>query len=526
MNVVSSSLEWYSSRDGYLGKGNGLFVTLRRGSHVIETQYNDKTYAISIDVQQDNVQYLEERRQIVTPKEIKVNLTEGKWHPALITLEGITGYLSYSNPQPRNMPLSASGKSRLAGQLRDFHVVSGDLKDLKPVKPRSRLLRSSVGDKKVFNVLNTSNQYDEPHEILGEMIYSGGRFTIWRDIWSAIDAVALAQCISNLETIIIPRLLSIWGEWADVDGDGKIAILFSQTINTEAVAVGYFNPQDFFLSEDSNPQSNQMDIVYAGYPVNSPNSSYSPEAVSATIAHEITHAITFSQKTYNKIAMGNVNAQRETVFLDEGWSHLSENLCGFGASGGNILFLKQFFDNTADYSFCSPNAVGQIDSAGMRGAMCLFFSWLFWKQGGMNWNSTNPGIVYDNGGISFLKNLVGSDQIGWKSIGDSIGVTMDELFLEFIYDMNRQRALNTVYPYKTDPHTGEPVEFFNNMGFVSCQDNTYNVFIRVSVPPNTVLHTPMWSFFFIDSAEIEEESMMKINLEYSLGKVLFSMVKG
>jgi hypothetical protein len=526
MNIRSSSIEWYSDKEGYLGSGNGIFVTLWSGLHAIEAHYNGVIYSVTVDIKYDTTQYLEERRQLITPEEVKVNLPNGKWYPAIVTLEGMAGFLSYSNPQPRSgASLDLSG-SREPNRLRDLHIKTENIQELKIIKSRQRLLRSAVGDKKLFNVLNTVNQYDAPHEVLGEMIYSGSRYTLWRDTWTPIDPSALSSCINSLNNIIIPRLTTIWGEWADVDGDGKIAILFSPTISTEGQAIGFFNPQDFFLSEDVNPHSNQMDILYVGYPDASPSSSYNAAAISATIAHEFTHAITFSQKTYNKIAMGNNTAARETVYLDEGWSHLSENLCGFGLSGGNILFLKKYFDDTVAYSFCSPNAFGQSDSTGMRGAMCLFMSWLFWRQGGMSWSMSNPGVVIDGGGITFLQNLIKSDQIGWNSIGSSLGVTMDELFLEFLYEMNRQRVLGTVYPYKVDPHTGEPVEFFNNMGALLYQGTTYNISISPALPPDETVNTPPWSFFFIDALPITEDSILKINLQISLGRVMYSMIKG
>jgi hypothetical protein len=329
----------------------------------------------------------------------------------------------------------------------------------------------------------------------------------------------------------MPRLMHIWGEWADVDGDGKVAILFSKTINSEKTAVGFFYPKDLFMMVDNpdepsfNSDSNEMDIIYVAYPYIG-DSVYNPSSISATFAHEITHLITFSQKTYNKILEGNINANRETVYLEEGWSHLSENLCGFGISGGNIMFLKRYFDDTSNYSFCSPNAIGEIDSVGLRGAMSLFFSWLFWKHGGMGWHESIPGIVYDRGGISFLRKLVNSNSIGWQSIGQAVGITMDELFLEFVIDMNRQRAMNNLYVYKIDPYTNEPVEFYNNMGVLLYQENPYNIAIANTVTAGTRYNTLPWSFFFIEPMITEDNYILPISSSLIIGKNYLSLVKG
>lgn len=380
-------------------------------------------------------------------------------------------------------------------------------------------------------MLNTKEPLNEPHKINAEMIHSGNRYTIWKDQKEPIDLDALNQCINNLDNIIMPRLINIWGEWADVDGDGKVAILLSKTINNEKLAVGFFYPKDLFMIEDDpdessfNSDSNEMDIIYAAYPYIG-DSVYNPNAISATFAHEITHLITFSQKTYNKILQGNSNVNRETVYLEEGWSHLSENLCGFAVSGGNIMFLKKYFDDTSKYSFCSPNTMGEIDSVGLRGAACLFFSWLFWKQGGMEWHDSIPGIVYDCGGISFLKKLVNLNSVGWPSIGQAIGRTMDELFLEFVRDMNRQRAMNKLYTYKVDPYTNEPVEFYNNMGVILYQGNSHNIAISNTITVGSHHNTLPWSFFFIEPMITEDNYTIKISSSLVIGKIYFSLVKG
>jgi hypothetical protein len=92
----------------------------------------------------------------------------------------------------------------------------------------------------------------------------------------------------------------------------------------------------------------------------------------ATVAHELAHLSTFTGKTWSRIRDGQLQAPREELFLEEGWSHLTESLLGFGVSGGNIRFFERFLNNTSMYSFCGPNRLGQNDSAGMRGAISFF----------------------------------------------------------------------------------------------------------------------------------------------------------
>jgi hypothetical protein len=234
--------------------------------------------------------------------------------------------------------------------------------------------------------------------------------------------------------------------------------------------VGFFNPADFFKrntdssSSAYNPASNEMDIIYVAVPDSNSDSSYSPASIIATIAHELTHAITFSEKTWKRLASGNADAPREELFLDEGWSHLTENLCGYGVSGGNIKFLRRYFDDTAAYSFCEANRYGQDDSAGMRGAMTLFLSWLFWRQGGMTWDSADPTRLVDGGGIAFLRRMLASSTTGWESIGQAYGEATDTLFQAMLAEINHARMHGSVYHFKPDPINGEPLDCFPNMG--------------------------------------------------------------
>jgi hypothetical protein len=532
LNIKENNILWYSDIDGFLGSGNGLFVNLHRGFHNIEAHYNGKVFSITIEIKQDIINYLEERRYLLNSQEDHININKGLWYPSVISHEGTMISFNYGNPEPQKF--SAQINVNVNSQMRDFHINVENMYNLKINAKKSRAVKMrtySVGNKKEFKVINTKEPLDEPHKINAEMIYSGDRYTIWRDEKEPINSIALKQCTDNLDKIIMPRLLNIWGEWADIDEDGKVAILFSKTINNEKLAVGFFNPKDLFITEDDpdepsfNSDSNEMDIIYAAYPyIGDP--IYNPSAISATFAHEITHLITFSQKTYNKLLQGNINANRETVYLEEGWSHLSENLCGFGISGGNIMFLKKYFEDTSKYSLCTPNAMGDIDSVGLRGAIGLFFSWLFWRQGGMEWHDSIPGIVYDRGGISFLKKLVNLNSVGWPSIGQAAGMTMDELFLEFVRDMNRQRAMNKLYTYKVDPYTKEPVEFYNNMGVLTYQGTPYNIAVSNTVTAGAYYNTLPWSFFFLEPMITEDNYTMQISSSLVIGKIYFSLVKG
>jgi hypothetical protein len=542
MNTRSNNIKWYADDEGFLGSGNNLLVHLKIGCKTISAHYNGKVYEVFITVNEDVIAPLEERRYMIAAPEISLLISPGHYFPALISAEGTATLMTYgygNESMPRSMRPSGGGLPDQAGLRelkRDFHVEIPPGEEFK-LNQGSRAMGSrlamkpmaefEVGDTRTFTVLDTTNQYNTPHSVEAELAYMGDKYTLWLPVDESIDSAAIDKCRDNLDTVIMMRLTTIWGEWTDVDDDGKIAILFSKTINDEGVALGYFNPLDILQArkEEEDIYLNKMDIVYAALPDSDESSGYNYHAISATMAHEITHAITYSKKTYNKLVSGTI-VNREELFLDEGFSHLSENLCGFGVSGGNIAFLKKYFDNPQDYSLCMPNRAGQADSNGMRGAMCLFLSWLFWNKGGLEFDAVDPGKVYDRGGIAFLQALLKNNLTGWNSLAEVLGESMDQVFFDFVFDMNKQRARGTVYDFRKDPFSNNPVEFYNSMGNISYQSTVYAMNIKTPVLGDDKINTLPWSFFLLPAVTYTEEFNAWVKTEFSMGKIFLALVKG
>jgi hypothetical protein len=163
----------------------------------------------------------------------------------------------------------------------------------------------------------------------------------------------------------------------------------------------------------------------------------------------------------------------------------------------------------------------------MRGAMTLFMSWLFWKKGGMTWNSDNPALVEDAGGISFLRKLVSSSSTGWESIGIAYGKPTGILFQEMIYEMNCSRINPTQYNYRKDKLTGEPAEFFLNMGTIVLNEKTINIGLPgiYEAAAENPLSTLPWSVVFLEPLVCSDNSIITFNsLKYHGNVFLCSVV--
>lgn len=408
--------------------------------------------------------------------------------------------------------------------------IDFDVKNKSLVKIKTSCRSASTESSHSFYIIDTSNQGGEPHYVEAEKYYSSDLITIWipQDDLSAIQSNSsitemFSKIVSNAENILIPRVTEIWGDCADINNDGTFSLLFSSTINEEETAIGFFNPLDFFSNcqdatdEDYNPSSNEMDLLYIALPEED-SSNYSVESISATIAHELTHAVNFTSKTYNKILEGEEDAAQEETFLDEGWSHLSENLCGFGVSGGNIQFFRRYLLHPEYYSFCEENIYGQSDSVGQRGAMTLFLSWLFWKAGGLSWSHENNVDLVDEGGISFLKRMTSISETGWSSIGHAFGENTDKLFYEMVAEMQNAQAGSEEYISRYDPITSEPVDFFIDMNTESSTDYAGNLSaIEISSYTDSTLLP--WSINVLREISFSTKGSLIVSGDYENGAI-------
>lgn len=465
-NLKNSEITWYSSLDGFVGTGNSFSFVLSEGNHTVTAKFLNEEKNVKISVVSNKLR----NDSIFTYRINKLNqnlyVQKGNYNSLIYSFVGNAKQFGFLNANRKVSNNCNQNKLQPDFIQRDFSVKTSvsSLKICKNINKNRSVVQSQTS--KNFYVINTENQLSEPHIVKAEIFTSGDFFTIWKPTDTKLDENLINQLISNFENIIFPRTQNIFGTWADIDGDGKIAILLCPSINEEKVAIGYFNSADLFtrnqdsLSKSYNPYSNEMDIVYLAIPKTSDSGSYGINSISATLAHEFTHAITFNQKTFRHLLNGNENRGQEELFLDEGLSHLSENLCGFSISGGNIAFLSQFFKDTASTSFCKENIYGQSDSVEKRGAMVLFLSWLYRKS--------------SNGNV-FLQKILSSDNFGWDCIGEAYGIPTDSLFKLFLEDIAIAYQNNLPFTSELDSITDEPLHFFCNMGNFTFGDNVYSI---------------------------------------------------
>ncbi len=130
------------------------------------------------------------------------------------------------------------------------------------------------------------------------------------------------EMIRLFDLEIIPRSREIVGEHADVDGDGKLAILVTPWLGKLGGGAtslnGMVRSSDFQRIEA--PFGNHADVIYV-------NSALRPGlALKTLLAHEYTHAVCFSRRLV-------ADAEATTLPVEEDWlnesiAHVAEKLHG------------------------------------------------------------------------------------------------------------------------------------------------------------------------------------------------------
>lgn len=163
---------------------------------------------------------------------------------------------------------------------------------------------------------------------------------------------------ARFDTVVYPLDVAAFGAPSDIDGNGRIAIVFTRAVNelTPRGASSYVGgltfsrdlfPQLATSRTTACPSSNEGEFVYLMAPdpggtinSNRRTAGFVDTNTTAVLAHELVHLINASRKLYV-----NTSAVKfEVKWLDEGLAHIAEELLFYRESGlaprGNIDYAK------------------------------------------------------------------------------------------------------------------------------------------------------------------------------------------
>ncbi len=480
LNEDSAKVQWRSSVQGKVGEYNHMWNYLIPGDHTIDLLNKQGDILDTMNITIDPYTFVA-GKTIYRP----TYLSPGDWNlPA-----GNYATFAVTTPLVTNQPYAVLEVETPAtddiGQIdiepNEDRIVRSctDLGlDYLINDPEARLITSraflgadtknrSIGDTTTFKMYSFEEQ-GQYYSIPATLFHDGSYFQIWIDNNDYPDYFEpntdlnddLRAFILDSETHVINRVVdSIVGEHYDLDNSGNFTVLLSSKLNQSGAAIGFFNAIDYFDSSSSAyAMSNELDIIYMGVPDrNNPN--FAPKSLAATLGHEFTHMVIFSQKTYLPRIEGITKQFTfEEDFLDEGIAHLMETLVGYGESGGNLLFLKSYFIRPERFSLSGKNTAGAAeDNQARRGGVLALLWWLFDREGGVEWGSN--GAITDKGGVSFVKRLLQPPYVGWNSIikASSEFSTVEELLATYASEYALMNSSITTRTNNAPPVTRHPL---------------------------------------------------------------------
>ena len=174
--------------------------------------------------------------------------------------------------------------------------------------------------------------------------------------FTATDFTAIAR---EFDSVVYPTDVQWFGDPSDINGDGRVTLLFTPAINrlTPAGSLGFVG--GYFWSNDliarsvpsqayNCPSSNEQEIMYLLTPdpdgVVNGNRFTVPtvlKAMRGTIAHELQHLINQSVRQAR-------SAPAEADWMNEGLSHLAEELVGRAVRGYSASRALTYADLLVD----------------------------------------------------------------------------------------------------------------------------------------------------------------------------------
>ena len=187
-----------------------------------------------------------------------------------------------------------------------------------------------------------------------------------------VNLGVLRDLVRTFDDAIFPSAARTIGQARDVDGDGRFTVFMSSWLTRLAggrhAVDGYVRGADLDLGLAA-PYSNHGDMMYLSTAL-----SEGPH-LRTVVAHEYTHAVTFSAKALVGPGL-RVPGPEEEGWLDEAIAHLVEDQHGYSRSNLDYR-VSAFLSRPEAYRLVVEDyyAADLFRSHGNRGATYLFLRW-------------------------------------------------------------------------------------------------------------------------------------------------------
>jgi hypothetical protein len=260
--------------------------------------------------------------------------------------------------------------------------------DDSPTEPKARL--PGVGEQIQLNVQFDDN-CEKPLMRAGRVAAVSSRAIMVHDAsnptggFSDADYQEFAAAYDNLVWPVVTRN---FGEPEDIDRNDRVVFFVTKAINdltspsSGTYINGLFFSRDLFPTKDKGdlqgcPSSNVGEVIYLLAPDPGRGGAFSlasaRQGIVGVMAHETQHLISASRRLYTLKVKG--TEWNESVWLNEGLSHVAEELVFYQASGlsprrnlNGSAFPTGSAARAAYFGFMAPNVTRYFSHAGDPGA--------------------------------------------------------------------------------------------------------------------------------------------------------------
>ena len=213
------------------------------------------------------------------------------------------------------------------------------------------------------------------------------------------------------DEVIYPRATALFGTPSDINGDEKIAVLFTSFHNRNLG--GFFNHIDLLPENADNPDHhpNLQEILYLTL-------ERSEADLLENLAHELQHLLFFSSK-YMTNEDGTYRLKLDIPYeergINEGLSHFAEDVLGYGCNlPGLVRYYLEGFDG-ASLQYESDEDLEEALVA--RAGNYLFIRYLFDRLGGGRFESDHS--LTNAPAKEFFSSLAASRKVGYRHLAET-----------------------------------------------------------------------------------------------------------
>lgn len=285
----------------------------------------------------------------------------------------------------------------------------------------------SVGDKRSFKVLNAQGGFDDVTAVARLVSSQAVLYVDEKAPGGGFTDQDLSAFAADFDQVTFPTDTAAFGTPSDLDGNERVVILFTPTVNqlTPRGSPGFIGGFFYGLDLLDREGSNRAEVFYGMVPDEAGvHSDPRPRAkvvqvIPAILAHEFQHMIHFNERVLKLEATGT-----EALWLSEGLAQMAEELVARAyLKRGDFTTADRFREGNrtrARNYLADPAAVSLIVSTGQgsleeRGAGWLFVLYL-WDRGDGN---------------ATLRSLTRSTKTGAENVTAAMGDPWSDVFSDW-----------------------------------------------------------------------------------------------